>query len=274
MNTHLTDQQLNAYLHQTLSDEQRETLDAHLTNCPACRAHLSDMSVLQQRLQRELAAELNAVNAPSSLTFETIALHLIHRRKSIMPIARLRNLTLFAVAASAIMMILAINLIIRTNLADAPATQPAASSTSTPAPTMGQRPINVEFGDFATLLGYDTGKFNPMGAFDITLYWQSRAKTRENYKVIVQVLDDQNNLIAQISVAPDKGNRPTMSWQPGEVIVEHYTVVQSDFGPHSTGPIKITVSLYDVDNGDYAITNDGSSSITLMTLVTVETDLK
>ena len=69
MSTHLTDQQLNAYLHQTLSDAQRKTLDAHLNNCPACRARFSEMNGVQQRVQRELAAELKTVNVPLSLTF-------------------------------------------------------------------------------------------------------------------------------------------------------------------------------------------------------------
>ncbi len=73
MNAHLTDQELNAYLHQTLNDAQRETLDAHLTSCPTCRAHLSELNVLQQRVRRELTAELKAANVPLSLTFEAIA---------------------------------------------------------------------------------------------------------------------------------------------------------------------------------------------------------
>ena len=69
MNAHLTDQQLNAYIHQTPNDAQRETLDAHLTGCPACRARFNEWDVLQQRVQRELAAELKAVNVPLSLSF-------------------------------------------------------------------------------------------------------------------------------------------------------------------------------------------------------------
>lgn len=80
MNAHLTEQQLNAHVHQTLNDAQRETLDAHLSSCPTCRARLGELNILQQRMRRDLTAELKAVNVPLSLTFEAIVPQLKQRR--------------------------------------------------------------------------------------------------------------------------------------------------------------------------------------------------
>ena len=79
MNAHLTEQQLNAHVHQTLNDAQRETLDAHLSSCPTCRARLGELIILQQRMRRDLTAELKAVNVPLSLTFEAIVPQLKQR---------------------------------------------------------------------------------------------------------------------------------------------------------------------------------------------------
>ncbi|CAG0936708.1 hypothetical protein TFLX_05593 [Thermoflexales bacterium] len=105
MNAHLTDQQLNAYLHQTLNDAQRETLDAHLANCPVCRARLSELAVLQQRLRRELAAELKAVNVPLSLTFEMIAPKLQPQSRAIRLWHHSRQTLLGLTAVAALLMV-------------------------------------------------------------------------------------------------------------------------------------------------------------------------
>lgn len=105
MNAHLTHQELNAYLHQTLNDAQRETLDAHLTNCPACRARLSELDVLQQRVRRELGAELKAVNAPLSLTFAAIAPKLQPQSRAIRLWHHSRQALLGLTAVAALLMV-------------------------------------------------------------------------------------------------------------------------------------------------------------------------
>ena len=104
MSAHLTDQQLNAYLHQTLSDAQRETLEAHLTSCPTCRAQLGEMNIVQQRVRRELTAELKTLNVPLSLTFATLAPQLKRKENSSMSFASLRSFALFAITASTIIL--------------------------------------------------------------------------------------------------------------------------------------------------------------------------
>src|SRR5512143_56330 len=109
MSSHLTDQQLNAYLHQTLDDAQRETLDVHLDACPACRTRLNEWGVLQQRVRRELAAELRAANVPLSLTFEGIAPQFKRRRALMFRKFATRLTTVVAAAAAIIVLVMLVN---------------------------------------------------------------------------------------------------------------------------------------------------------------------
>ncbi len=109
MNAHLTHQELNAYIHQTLNDAQRETLDAHLINCPICRAHLSELDVLQQRVRRELAAELKALNVPLSLTLEAIAPQLKQRRALVFRRFAMRLTAAVAATAAIVILVMLVN---------------------------------------------------------------------------------------------------------------------------------------------------------------------
>ena len=109
MNAHLTDQQLNAYSHQTLNDAQRETLDTHLSSCLTCRARLGEMNILQQRMRRDLTAELKAVNVPLSLTFEAIAPQLKQRRSPVFRRVVVRMTAAVAATAAIIALVILIN---------------------------------------------------------------------------------------------------------------------------------------------------------------------
>ena len=137
MNAHLTDQQLNGYIHQTLNDAQRETLDAHLASCPTCRACLSEVNVLQQRLHGELAAELKAATVPLSLTFEAIAPQLKQRRFLVFRRLVIR-MTAVATAAAVIIVLV----ILANNSQSAPTStvdMPAANQVAT-VTTLGLSP--------------------------------------------------------------------------------------------------------------------------------------
>ncbi|MEA3341120.1 MAG: hypothetical protein U9R15_14240 [Chloroflexota bacterium] len=76
MNGHLSDEQLIGYSHATLTDAEREAMDSHLTDCPHCRARLSEHEGLQQRVRHDLLADLRTARPPAGLTFSAIAPHL------------------------------------------------------------------------------------------------------------------------------------------------------------------------------------------------------
>jgi outer membrane protein assembly factor BamB len=81
MTHHLTNDQLNSYLHQTLTDAEREALDRHLAECPVCRARLDGHEALQRRIRYGLATELRGVQPSPRMRFVTIAPRLKRSRR-------------------------------------------------------------------------------------------------------------------------------------------------------------------------------------------------
>lgn len=73
MITHLSDEQLIGYTHQTLADDQREAMDRHLAGCPDCRARLTEHEALQRRIHHTLLAELKAAHPSVRMRYAAIA---------------------------------------------------------------------------------------------------------------------------------------------------------------------------------------------------------
>ncbi|HBY07730.1 MAG TPA: hypothetical protein DEH22_08085 [Chloroflexi bacterium] len=77
---HLTFDDLMAYIARTLDDAQRESIDAHLSHCPACRASLAEQELRQRQISNELRAVLNAADLPQQMSFAAIAPRLQTRK--------------------------------------------------------------------------------------------------------------------------------------------------------------------------------------------------
>jgi anti-sigma factor RsiW len=73
MSDHLNEEQLTGYVHYTLTDAERETLDAHLNACAQCRARLGEYEALQRRIRYSLASDMKAVSPPSGMSFAAVA---------------------------------------------------------------------------------------------------------------------------------------------------------------------------------------------------------
>jgi hypothetical protein len=54
----------------------------------------------------------------------------------------------------------------------------------------------------------------------ITLTWTPSATIQADYTVFVQVLDAQNNILAQVDSPPQGGSYPTSTWRAGDVITD------------------------------------------------------
>ncbi len=107
MSDHLNDKQINAYIHQTLTDDQREVMERHLTDCQICRSKLADYTALQQRIRQTLLTDLRSIQPSAAMTFSTVVPQLRQRRPSMFRRFALRIAA--AVMAAALIIMLAIS---------------------------------------------------------------------------------------------------------------------------------------------------------------------
>jgi hypothetical protein len=80
MNRHLNDKELSGYIHQTLTDAQRESMDRHLDACPRCREQVAEAKAVQRRIHYGLTADLRQVH-PTKMQFRQIAPNLLRKRR-------------------------------------------------------------------------------------------------------------------------------------------------------------------------------------------------
>ncbi|MBN1217315.1 MAG: PQQ-binding-like beta-propeller repeat protein, partial [Anaerolineae bacterium] len=80
MTNHLTHEQLIGYIHQTLTDAEREEIDRHLAECAQCRNLLTDHETTQRRIQYGLNGDLRKMQPSARMSFAAIAPRLKRRR--------------------------------------------------------------------------------------------------------------------------------------------------------------------------------------------------
>jgi mannosyltransferase len=85
----------------------------------------------------------------------------------------------------------------------------------------------------------------PGSLMSVTLYWRANANVDANYAVFVHVVDDDNQIVAQVDGLPARGFRPTPGWRAGEVIVDNYDLwLPPDILPAF---YSVWIGLYDPD---------------------------
>jgi hypothetical protein len=143
-----------------------------------------------------------------------------------------------------------------------PAFRVAAPERTFDVPDMQNR-VDMELGEFATLLGFDLSTYQPTpgGTIDVTLYWQPRTETTTSYKVFVHLLDSAGKIAAQADAFPVEGERPTTGWLPGEVIEDRYTFALSGDVPE--GEYQLVAGLYDPESGTRVKTGEGGEAVPL-----------
>jgi outer membrane protein assembly factor BamB len=73
MNNHLSNDQLIGYIHQTLTDAEREEIDRHLGECAQCRGILSEHEAMQRRIHYGLMSDLRKAQPSAQMSFAAIA---------------------------------------------------------------------------------------------------------------------------------------------------------------------------------------------------------
>ena len=151
-----------------------------------------------------------------------------------------------------------------------------ASGLAFEAPPM-QHQVGVRFGSpstiseatsghrFAELLGYDLDRTEATTSEKVrlTLYWRaiSEDPLTTSYTVFTHLLSEDRRLIGQHDGIPAGGERPTMSWVPGEVIADVHEMEFTDL--EYQGQALIEVGLYDSHTVERVPTDKGSDHLIL-----------
>jgi hypothetical protein len=111
-------------------------------------------------------------------------------------------------------------------------------------------PLEVNFADSVTLLGYGVGrqKLAPGDTLELTLFWRCERPLPIAYTVFTHLLSsDQAQLWGGKDGQPQDGHYPTTAWQPGETIVDRYLLPVDPATP--PGEYLLEVGLYDLATG-------------------------
>ncbi len=112
--------------------------------------------------------------------------------------------------------------------------------------------LRAKVGHSIILLGYNL--YPPPPVFDsqsltlnpqslsLTLFWQATNILAEDYTVFVQLLDADNNIVAQQDSLPQGGAAPTGTWAMGEIVVDEYELLLNS--PAKSGKYRLIVGMY------------------------------
>ena len=111
-------------------------------------------------------------------------------------------------------------------------------------------PVYFDFEGQLALVGFDLDRrvVHPGETLHLTLYWQPLSPMEEDYTVFTHLLRPPDQVWAQDDDQPQDGQSPTSTWQPGQIIEDHYQLtlpVEAPFGVY-----EIEVGLYSPATGD------------------------
>jgi hypothetical protein len=106
-------------------------------------------------------------------------------------------------------------------------------------------PLDIRLGSDISLQGYQIVRrsVSPGQILNLALYWQALEQPDRNYKVFVQLLSPEGQLVAQRDSQPLDGFHPTSTWHPDEEITDRYGLLLPDVLP--PGAYQLVVGMYD-----------------------------
>jgi 4-amino-4-deoxy-L-arabinose transferase-like glycosyltransferase len=117
-------------------------------------------------------------------------------------------------------------------------------------PGEGDVHFDTLFGEDMRLRGVALEERDPASGdiLPVKLFWQAEHAIDQSYKITLQLLDGDRDLVAQVDTVPWDGLAPTTSWQPGDVMVDRYGVpLPPDFPP---GRYRLIVAVYHAATGE------------------------
>jgi hypothetical protein len=126
---------------------------------------------------------------------------------------------------------------------------------------VGGAPAGV-FGEEVMLLTYQRqGPLRHGATVRLTLEWQSLRPVETDYTVFVHIVDEEGNIWAQRDSVPAGGERPTSSWELGEILSDDYEMMIPLEGPGEGYAVE--VGLYDPKTGIRLPVPSGATEVTL-----------
>ncbi len=121
-------------------------------------------------------------------------------------------------------------------------------------------PCDVQFGDFAKLIGYDieSGPVQAGGAIWLTTYWQSTQKTKGDWQFFVHILGPGNHFTRADHI-PVEGSHPVSAWEPGQYVVDK-TWLRFDPGV-PTGIFDVFLGMYNTADHDHRAGLTGTGAV-------------
>lgn len=108
-------------------------------------------------------------------------------------------------------------------------------------------PTNAQFGQNIFLQGYDRAQ-TADHQLNLTLYWTTRSRLAENYKVFIHCLDASSQIISQSDAIPAEGMAPSEYWLRNEIIKDmHILDLPESF---SSADCLLQVGLYQPESGE------------------------
>lgn len=82
--------------------------------------------------------------------------------------------------------------------------------------------VPVDFSGVVRLQGFElaNSRVPSDGAFVLLLYWRGLRRMETDYTVSVKLVDANNRVLASYEKAPHRGNAPTSTWIPGDLVVD------------------------------------------------------
>ncbi len=118
---------------------------------------------------------------------------------------------------------------------------------------------NELFGDALRLTGYTVEATD--AALRLTLFWRAEAGVLRPYTVFNQLLNAQNEVVAQQDNWPVNGQWPPTCWRVGETIQDAYIIPLPEALP--PGRYTLITGWYDARDGRRLLTSHGQDAITL-----------
>ncbi|MCB0193826.1 MAG: hypothetical protein KDJ65_17890, partial [Anaerolineae bacterium] len=127
---------------------------------------------------------------------------------------------------------------------------------------------NTSFGEGVELLGLRQNEsetsaliITPGQPLDVELVWQANSLINIDYTLTAQLLDADQQVIAQRDGMPLDGSAPTTTWADGEILIDPIKLdIPADVGSE---PHKLLLALYRVETGERLTLPNGADHLTI-----------